>query len=85
LDLGYLSGAGYKPATYNNGTDLWGGSITWTFNGTGRAVVEFDLTGADEKVLTVGHTHAFELTGGPNGNFFWFRGGDGLCIRLHVR
>jgi hypothetical protein len=78
LDLGDLSGANpaYKPATYNDGADLWGGTISWTFNGTGRTVMEFDFTGAEEVTLTTGKTYAFELTGGPNGNFFWYRGGD---------
>jgi hypothetical protein len=75
LDLGDMS-ANYKPATYNDGTDLWGGSITWTCGGTGRTVYEFDFTGAEEVALTVGNSYAFELTRGSTGGMLWYRGGD---------
>jgi hypothetical protein len=77
VNLGDQSGAGYKPATYAAGTDLWGGTCTWTYYGSGQTTYNLDFTGAEELTLTVGNTYAFELTGSTiNTTMVWARGGN---------
>jgi len=80
VDLGDQSGAAptpYKPATYAAGTDLWGGTVTWQYWGSGQTTYNLDFTGAEEVTLTVGHTYAFELTGNTiNTTMVWARGGN---------
>jgi hypothetical protein len=74
VDLGVL--ANKQPATYNMGTDLWGGAVSWTYWGSGQTVYNLDFTGAEELALTIGNTYAFEITGIADGTMVWARGGN---------
>ncbi len=77
VDLGAIDPTyqGGGSQDYAAGTDMWGGSVTFTYYGTAtRSSREFDLEGTEEVMLTAGHYYAFELTASsPVGGIWWYR------------
>lgn len=61
--------------TYDAGTDLWGGAMTFDYYGhANRSALEFDFQGEEELTLIAGHFYAFEITASsPIGGLWWYR------------
>jgi hypothetical protein len=54
-----------------------GAGLPYTFFGTAtRALLEFDLTGADEITLSAGTKYAIDLVPATGGSMFWMRGAN---------
>lgn len=83
---------GYVPATATedingagNTDDDWlggGNGLTFQFNGSNTAVMEFVLSGADQVTLPAGN-YTFEVWNTAAQNFFWHRSGNAGSIRVY--
>ena len=78
VDLGTTDPAyqGGGSQTYLAGTDLWGGTVSFTYNTSLPlgSIMKFDFQGSEELTLTTGHYYAFEFTAPTSiGGIWWYR------------